>query len=413
MGPPPLSYHGPMDSEDTAGRRAGPREARGPGGPAAAARVPGFDLARALAVLGMVVVNFKLVLTADGGGAGDPAWLVALTSLDGRAAATFVVLAGIGVSLGSRRARLAQGPEAAPARALARRRLLARAALLFVVGLAYLPVWPADILHVYGVFLALGAALLFASTRALLGAAAGLVLLFPLLAAVLDYEAGWDWETLEYEGLWTAAGMVRHLVFNGFHPVVPWAAFLLVGMGLGRLDWTRPGLSARVALGGAAGLLAASLPGWLLGDAAAGLVDPEARELATLLLGTHPMPPLPLYLVSGTSAACSVIGLAVLVTPRLGAAARPLVATGQLALTLYVAHVVLGIGAFEVLGLLGGLSLGQATAAALAFFALAVLSATLWLRRFSRGPLEAAFRRVVERVAPAGTRPGAGGERGA
>ena len=60
-------------------------------------RVIGYDLARALAIFGMVIVNFKIVMGAEQNG---PEWLVGLVGLlDGRAAATFVVLAGAGISL--------------------------------------------------------------------------------------------------------------------------------------------------------------------------------------------------------------------------------------------------------------------------------------------------------------------------
>ncbi len=36
-------------------------------------RIPGFDIARAFAVLGMVIVNFKVVMNAESNG---PPWLV-------------------------------------------------------------------------------------------------------------------------------------------------------------------------------------------------------------------------------------------------------------------------------------------------------------------------------------------------
>ena len=66
-------------------------------------RVIGYDIARALAVFGMVVVNFKVVMGAAMNG---PDWLVkTIGLLDGRAAATFVVLAGAGVSLLTKKAR--------------------------------------------------------------------------------------------------------------------------------------------------------------------------------------------------------------------------------------------------------------------------------------------------------------------
>ena len=93
-----------------------------------------------------------------------------------------------------------------------------------------------------------------------------------------------------------------------------------------------------------------------------------------------------------------VIGLAAWLTPRLGAAARPLIATGQLALTLYVAHVVIGMGVLEVLGLMGAGTLGQSLAASLVFYAAAIAFAVLWRRRFERGPLEALFRASTRRL---------------
>ena len=57
----------------------------------------GFDVARGLAVFGMIIVNFKIAMGAETAGPSWMVWLVGL--LDGRAAATFVILAGVGMSL--------------------------------------------------------------------------------------------------------------------------------------------------------------------------------------------------------------------------------------------------------------------------------------------------------------------------
>ena len=71
-------------------------------------RIIGYDVARALAIFGMVIVNFKIVMGAEQNG---PAWLIHLAGLlDGRAAATFVVLAGVGLSLLSRKGRMSSDP---------------------------------------------------------------------------------------------------------------------------------------------------------------------------------------------------------------------------------------------------------------------------------------------------------------
>ena len=123
-------------------------------------RVIGVDVARAAAVFGMVVVNFKTVMVVESAG---PEWLVWMTGLlDGRAAATFVVLAGVGISLLSRRSR-----ESGALVAVARDRgtLIRRAVFLFLFGLAYTPVWPGDILHFYGVYICVAAFFLTAPSN--------------------------------------------------------------------------------------------------------------------------------------------------------------------------------------------------------------------------------------------------------
>src|SRR5690348_16316813 len=65
-------------------------------------RILGYDVARSLALLGMIVVHFGLVMAADPARPAWSAWI--MHGLDGRAAATFVILAGVGLTLRSRRA---------------------------------------------------------------------------------------------------------------------------------------------------------------------------------------------------------------------------------------------------------------------------------------------------------------------
>ncbi|KQX68039.1 heparan-alpha-glucosaminide N-acetyltransferase domain-containing protein [Paenibacillus sp. Root444D2] len=60
-------------------------------------RITGLDLARAISILGMMFVNYKISMGAEGSG---PAWLSWFVSLfEGRASAVFVVLAGIGFAI--------------------------------------------------------------------------------------------------------------------------------------------------------------------------------------------------------------------------------------------------------------------------------------------------------------------------
>lgn len=356
-------------------------------------RIIGYDLARALAVSGMVVVNFKIVMGAQKNG---PDWLVHLVGLlDGRAAATFVVLAGAGVSLLSRKGRTLDD------RALLsqdRRTLLKRALFLFVIGSLYTPIWPADILHLYGVYIAVAAFLLAAPTGRLWAYAGSLVPAFCVMLFVLDYEKGWEWSTLSYEGLWTPAGMIRHMFFNGFNPVVPWLALLLLGMILGRLDLSSPVMRRRVFTWAAGAAISSELVSWLLVRTLSAGVNSVDRETITAIFGTEPMPPMPLFMMAGAGTACAVITASIALGERFGDSAwlRPFVATGQLALTLYVGHVVVGMGTLEAIGRLENQTLPFAVMASVLFCAAGVTFAHVWRGRFKRGPLEAVMRSLTQ-----------------
>ncbi len=351
-------------------------------------RIAGYDLARALAVFGMVVVNFKLVMGAADHG---PHWLLTLAGLlEGRAVATFVVLAGVGMALATRRAREAEDRDKLVAQ---RRSFWKRAFWLFVVGLLYTPIWPADILHFYGWYIALGTLFLGASAKRILAATAALALAFVPLILIFDYERGWNFDSLEYTDLWTPAGMVRHLFFNGFHPVVPWAAFLLFGLWLGRQRMDQPRVARRLLGLGLVVMVIAEGLSYLLVSSASRLGDPE---LAQALLGTAPMPPVPLYLLAGGGAATALISACVRLAQgrETSPVLRPLLATGRMALTLYVAHVILGMGTLEAVGRLEHQSPAFAVGSATLFFLLSILFSHLWLARFHQGPFEWALRRL-------------------
>lgn len=356
-------------------------------------RVIGYDLARALAVFGMVVVNFKIVMGAEQNG---PAWLVDLVGLlDGRAAATFVVLAGAGLSLLSQKGRTLGDRDRL---AQDRRTLLKRALFLFIVGLLYTPIWPADILHFYGVYIAIAAFLLAAPARQLWSHSGVLVLAFVVLFFTLNYDQGWDWKMLDYDSFWTPIGMVRHLFYNGFHPVIPWLAFLLVGNVLGRQDMSDPTIRRRVFVWGAGVAVIAEAVSWILIRTLSPGVSLADQEAIIAIFGTAPMPPMPLYMLAGSGTACAIIAASIALGEHYEGAVwlRPFVATGQLALTLYVAHVILGMGTLEAIGRLANQTLAFSLLASMVFCAAGVVFAHLWRKRFKRGPLEAIMRTLTD-----------------
>jgi uncharacterized membrane protein YeiB len=348
-------------------------------------RLVGLDMARGLAFLGMVVVNFKEAMAMS---AKSPGWLDWLSGLpEGRASSTFVLLAGVGISLlnGPRSQDITnRGP------------LLRKALLLFIVGLLYFPLWPGDILHYYGVFFAIGALALGWTDRALVLGALGFVFSFVALISLFDYSAGWDWKSMEYHDFWTLPGFIRNLFFNGFHPLIPWAAFLLTGMFIGRKDLFNPKIRRRLLTWGVALAVVAEVFSRLLRGPAAGFFPSlKTGDLKALFaVWDNSMPPMPLYMFSAAGTAMTVIALCLSLadrykdTPWVGA----LAATGRLSLTLYVGHVVVGMGILWVMGRLYGQSLPFAMACAVLAGACGVLFAYVYTKWFKRGPLEYALR---------------------
>ncbi|MBS9726845.1 heparan-alpha-glucosaminide N-acetyltransferase domain-containing protein, partial [Stutzerimonas stutzeri] len=188
----------------------------------------GLDLARSRALAGMVLVNFRLAMAVPAEGDG---WLAGFFHLlEGKASATFVTLAGLGLVLATRSLEPAT----------ARLWTLRRALFLLVAGGMNLLIFPADIIHYYAVYFVLAIAWLQAGARALLAGMAAVAVLSAWALLQLDYSQGWDWASLSYQGLWEPAGFARNLLFNGFHPVLPWLCFFLLGMLLARLPLSVP-----------------------------------------------------------------------------------------------------------------------------------------------------------------------------
>ena len=254
-------------------------------------RLHGLDLARLLAFVGMVIVNFKIVMGVPYDASG--ALVLATSLLEGRAAATFVVLAGLGLGLASLRSDHSQTVSVT----------LKRVVFLLVVGLLNSLIFEADILHYYAFYFLFGVFCLGLSSRMLVAAAALLNLAFVAMILTLNYDAEWNWTDLSYQGFWTPVGFVKNLFFNGWHPVVPWLSFFLVGVIISRLDLYSSKIRNRLIYFGVIGSIVASLSSGLLVRLLAG--DPEAAILFT----TEPIPPMPLYMLAGIAEAVAVIGL--------------------------------------------------------------------------------------------------------
>jgi uncharacterized protein len=355
-------------------------------------RVTGFDLARALAIFGMVIVNFKIAMNAET----RNLLLMNFSGIfEGRASALFVILAGVGVTFLTNKATKSSDESLVLKNHLL---LIKRGLLLIAVGLVYTPIWEADILHFYGFYFLLASAIFTVNDKALLFISAIIILLFPILMLLLNYEQNWNWSTLTYENFWSFNGMIRRIVFNGFHPVFPWASFLIFGMRLGRQDLYQNFMRKKLLTLPLISLLVTEFGFYLIrvitGDGSA--LEMTSEE-ATFLFSTSIIPPLPQYIISAGRSAEVVLVACLYFSDKFSEnnINKWLHKIGQLSLTLYVAHVIIGMGILESIGRLENQTINFSLLSALIFCVCGIVFSVVWLKFFKTGPLEWIFRKVA------------------
>jgi uncharacterized protein len=125
----------------------------------------------------------------------------------------------------------------------------------------------------------------------------------------------------------------------------------------------------------------------------------SALEL-TEIPGTNPMPLLPFYVFNGISIAFAVISACILIARRfedsiiIGALHK----TGQLALTFYIAHVIIGMGIIELVApeKMGNYTVEFSVSYALIFSLLCIIFAIFWRKYKKYGPLEWILRKLTD-----------------
>ena len=371
-----------------------------PGPPALAsagggsARVIGVDVARGLALLGMIAVHIFDTLHRDD----TPSKTQQVMA--GHALATFVLLAGVSLTFITKRSRTGSLlPDAAA--------LATRALIITLIGLALNSALDPDIeviLPYYGLMFLLAIPLLRRSSPVLIGISIGLVLLAPLVVlASFNTNLPNDEPTLA--ALIHPVELFSPLLATGSYPIVAYMAFICVGMVIGRLDLSNRRVAVRLSVGGA--VLAAG--SWLLSTiilfqfgglrhlrAAAPLKvspqdahniilwDPDTVSSWWWLVERAPYATTPFRMVHDLGIAMAWLGLSLLITrSRLARRALgPLAAAGAMTLTLYTAHVIV----LEASSFLEDHPIQL-------FFVLAYIAlsfAALWRHGGRRGPLEAA-----------------------
>ena len=342
-------------------------------------RIAGLDLARGLAVLGMIGAHLDLTENLSW----SPASWQALVY--GRPAVLFGVLAGVSIALLSGGTRPATGDDLMRARV----RIMVRAAWVFLIGglLELLGTEVLVILGVYAVLFVLALPFLRWSPRRLLLLAAGLAVVAPPASLLLSQVAV----------MAEAETAFASLVLTGAYPVLWWWAFVLVGLAIGRLDLFARRVRAILFLAGAAAAVAGYALGWLstqlLANGVAVSEPADAYERMpgwteesigqwewAWLSGAQPHTGTPFWLLASAGVATAVIAACLVAADASPRLTYPVASVGAMALTAYSLHIVV-LGLFPPDGSFGGLIW-------VLFIAGAIVFAVTWRLLVGRGPLE-------------------------
>jgi uncharacterized membrane protein YeiB len=359
-------------------------------------RVTGVDVARGLALFGMMATHVFETIADDG----SPTAATVVAA--GRSAATFAVVAGVSVAFLSGGRRGVHGrARTASAAGLAVRALLIGAvglllgftssvevilafyALMFLLAIPLLPLRPGRLAVLCGVLAVASPVLLVATARLGLGHGEG-----PDPTPI----------TLVTDPL----GVLLQLLVTGAYPVVVYLAYLCAGLAIGRLDLTSRRVAGWLFGGGLALAVTSRVVSWSLlyplggmdrlvavrswydspAEAASELLwDPEQGSSWWYLAVAAPHAHSPLDMAHVLGSATAVLGASLLLTrrPAVRRLLQPLAAAGAMTLTLYSAHIlVLEAEPFD----------DAAGALYLFLIVASLLFAVLWRRDHDQGPLE-------------------------
>ncbi|CAH0167680.1 DUF418 domain-containing protein [Microbacterium sp. Bi128] len=381
-------------------------------------RIRGIDLARGVAMLGM--------LAAHVGPSADDGTVVGsvMALAQGRSSILFATLAGVSLAL------MSGGRDIGASSRVAAQKIAVRAVLILALGTALVALGtPVKvILASYGVFFLLSLPFLRLAPRTLFILAGATAVAGPIASMLLRSSAVVTGALAQIDrvdpiALLSGEGVTR-LLLTGVYPAITWMPFLFVGLGLGRIGVERlrkvrlllwgVGLMI-VGYGGAFAarvLVPGAVPTWDASKKDFGsMIDkgegagmkpfgegkPTGEVEWASLLSADQHTGAPFEIIGGIGAALVVIAASIWLCARLPRLTWPIAAVGTMSLTVYTGHV-LAINAF-------GLSAmpGEPPWVLIAFAAVAAIFAVLWLRWFRRGPIESGMHAAVAWI---GERPG-------
>jgi uncharacterized membrane protein YeiB len=346
----------------------------------------GPDVVRAIAMAGVVIMNFHGYLGLRGGRT-DGGWLYDLFDtqtgpLATRFAATFVLTAGVGVTLMTRSA------VADPARtADLRWRLARRGLLLYGFGMAFDFIWPGTILPYYGALFVLAAGMFTLRSR--------WVIAIGVVAALAGWLTRWwryertidgdDTRWLTNPGPRSPVGLVIDVFVNGTHPLLPWLAFFCAGIVLGRLfgrEWWQA---------------AAIGTGFALFSIATLVNSTATTERQLIVLSSNPFQRGIVYTMSalGTALLAFTVISWSAERYRQSQAVDWLRRAGQMSLSIYIAHALVFCLLVDWLDIVTPGGIATSLAFAISYWLISTMAAVAYHQRFGQGPAECVYRKLA------------------
>mgnify|MGYP006267150623 FL=1 len=360
-------------------------------------RLRSLDVVRGISLFGVIALNYHAVLNEQSAFAPlSPSFFDRLFNpisgvLTTRFAATFVFVAGIGVTLMASKVNFNDRPGMHRLRLT----LLRRGTFLFVVGYGLEWLWPGTILFYYGAYFVMASFLVSRSTRSLTFLAIASVVaaaalnLWRVSERFADNYTAW----LDPESPDSPRNVVIRLLVGYTHPVLPWIAFFIAGMIVARAAAGQSLISGRLAILAIGAVAGSSVIRDLVRPAL--IVDRSAAMRASAV-SLQPFDRGALYVVSTLGVAILAVWSVEHLVGRIRSSIllTALERVGRMSLSLYLAHILIFRLVVDTLKLIHPTGLDTALVLSLAVYLGGLIVAWVILQYRTHGPMEWIYRKV-------------------
>lgn len=365
-------------------------------------RFASLDVARTIALFGIIVLNYHGYLNFQSTNSTTAPsiferwWHPFEGALANPFPVGFVMVAGMGVAMLFNRDQAVQLRNGDISDI--RWRLARRGLFLFTLGYGVEWVWAGTILPYYGAYFLIGSIIATWSARKLIA----LAVLSTVIAAIVEL---WRLEQ-SFDGNLTtwlspsAPNTPRDLLIRLFidytHPIFPWLMFFIVGILLGRKYHLIAKIRRQVLIASVSATTIAYTANSIVNDQISDDFNNGSSAAVRLnhLVSTRPFDRGALYVVASIGVVVAVFMLITILCEKFDDSliVRLAQTTGQMTLTIYLAHIFIYNIIVNQLGLVTPTGLDTAMTMSIVVYVAAVVWANWWSPLFGRGPAERLYR---------------------